>query len=117
MRLISMSHLARLLATVALLSTGQLMIKHGLTLRQGEPFGLSACLSPWVIAGIASVACSSLFYFSVLRELPLSVVFPFISLTYVVVMLASALLFEDRLTAARLAGMGFIVIGIVLLSR
>lgn len=112
-----MLQLGRLLATVMMLSTGQVLVKHGLSAREGQAFGIASFLNPWVIFGLLATAGSTWFYFSVLRELPLSVVYPFISLTYVVVILASALLFHDRLSLNRVIGMALIVSGILFISK
>ena len=117
MRALTMLQLGRLLTTVMMLSAGQVLVKHGLSAKEGQVFGIASFLNPWVILGLLATAGSTWFYFSVLRELPLSVVYPFISLTYVVVLLASAALFHDRLSMNRLLGMALIVSGIFFVSR
>jgi multidrug transporter EmrE-like cation transporter len=52
-----------------------------------------------------------------LNHYPLSFAYPFMSLVSFVVLIASAVLFHEGITAANIIGLGFISVGITVLSR
>ena len=52
-----------------------------------------------------------------LNHYPLSFAYPFMSLVSFVVLLASAVLFHEGITVANIIGLGFISVGITVLSR
>ena len=52
-----------------------------------------------------------------LNHYPLSFAYPFMSLVSCVVLLASAVLFHEGITVANIIGLGFISVGITVLSR
>ena len=93
---------------------GQLLLKTGAT-RGGAV--LQQFLSPWTIAGLACYFAAALGYILALRTLPLSIAYPTVASSYIVVMLASYLLFREPLTLTGLAGAGCIVFGIFLVHQ
>lgn len=55
------------------------------------------------------------FWVLCLKNMDLSYAYPFLSLSYVTIILAGKLLFKERLDLPKWMGMGFIVVGAVLL--
>ncbi len=109
--------------TVVLLSAGQILVKAGIQRTSisesanffGKLFPLF--LQPLVLGGLLTTALSTAFYFTVLSEVNLSIAYPFISFSYVVVLLLSSLLFHEHISKFQIAGIISIVIGIFFLSR
>jgi len=71
-----------------------------------------------LLFGLACYAASMLLWLRALGELPLSVAYPLLALSYPLVYLGALLLpgFEDALSATRLLGMLLTLLGIALLA-
>lgn len=84
-----------------------------------EKFGflLSMFLRPWVLSVFAAGFLASLCWMLALTRLPLSVAYPWTSLTFVGVIISSACLFGEPLRPLNLVGMGLLAAGIGLLSQ
>ncbi|HVN67699.1 MAG TPA: EamA family transporter, partial [Candidatus Sulfotelmatobacter sp.] len=74
-------------------------------------------LNPWVFIGFACFGLSSLFWLVVLSRMELSLVYPMVSVAYVIVALFSWYFFKENLTVIRWAGILVIILGVVLISR
>jgi multidrug transporter EmrE-like cation transporter len=69
---------------------------------------------PWILVGMASAFLAALFWMLAMTRLPLSHAYPFTAATFVLVVLGGAWLFSEPLSTAKLVGLAFIVIGVVL---
>ncbi|WP_158301923.1 EamA family transporter [Paenibacillus mesophilus] len=110
-----------LLSSVLLGVAGQLLMKWGLMnpkplWNQGP--SLVTMFSSWpVLAGLFSYALSSLFWLLTLKQMNISVAYPMVSLGYVVVAFAGYYLFSETITAGKWVGIGFVLLGVVFISR
>lgn len=111
------------LVSILLAVSGQLLMKHGMNLFGAFPISqmhfkiVPMILSPWVFSGFILFGISSLFWLAVLSRMQLSMVYPMVSLAYVLVALASIVLFHENVSALRWAGIAVICLGVVLISR
>ena len=115
-----------LLLTGVLLNAGaQLLLKAG-TNRVGEfsytldnivPIGLRLAANPPILAGLACYVVSVVVWILALSRVPVSVAYPMLSLGYIVNAFAAWMLFGESLTAQKLVGIGFIVVGVFLVAR
>jgi len=104
---------------------GQLILKWRLGQLGGVPAEISAKLlffakafiDPWLMSGFFSAYLASLAWMSAVSKLNLSHAYPFMSLSFVLVMFLSALFFHEALTWPKLVGMTCIVAGIVIGSQ
>ncbi|MEJ0036067.1 MAG: SMR family transporter [Gammaproteobacteria bacterium] len=69
----------------------------------------------WI--GLGCYGVSVILWLGALSRLPVSVAYPMLSLGYVINAVAAALLFGEAITAMKLAGIGLIGIGVIILSR
>lgn len=69
----------------------------------------------WV--GLGCYGVSVVLWLGALSRLPVSVAYPMLSLGYVVNAVAAWLLFGEAITATKLAGIGLIGLGVIVLSR
>lgn len=118
--------LALALLCVILASAAQLSLKLGvsvLPLLQAE--GLMAMRQAeavsttlWLVVGLACYGLSLLLWIRVLMRLPLSVAYPLLSISYVLVYLVATSwpAWGETGTPARSAGVGLIILGVVLVS-
>lgn len=112
---------------VALLASAvrQLVLKKGmgsmgaLTLDAGHLGGILARIvaSPYVLLGLAIYACGTVFWLVALSRVELSYAYPFVSLSYVVMLVASWLLLNEQISLLRIAGSAVVILGVLLISR
>jgi multidrug transporter EmrE-like cation transporter len=112
--------------TGVLLNAGaQLLLKAG-TLRIGEfaftaenvwPVGLRLASNPFILGGVACYVVSLVVWIMGLSRVPVSVAYPMLSVGYVVNAVAAWMLFGESLTAQKLIGIGFIIVGVFLVTR
>lgn len=74
-------------------------------------------LNPWVISGVVATFLAGVTWMMAMTKFQLSYAFPFVSLNYVLVMLASAFFFGEPLTANKILGLIAILIGIFVIAR
>ncbi len=108
------------LAAVVFSVAGQLLLKSGaqhLGAHGRIEFLAAAFRDARVLSGLAAWAASTLCWLYVLRVAPLSRAYGLTSLTYVLVLLASVLLFGEQIRRMHLVGTILIVIGITCLLQ
>jgi multidrug transporter EmrE-like cation transporter len=69
----------------------------------------------WI--GLGCYGVSVILWLGALSRLPVSVAYPMLSLGYVVNAVAAAVLFGEAVTVTKLAGIGLIGLGVIVLSR
>jgi drug/metabolite transporter (DMT)-like permease len=114
-----------ILLTVAFTVYGQLAIKSQVTRAGAMPDAAGAKLlfllrlmpNPWVLSGFAAALIAAIAWMAALTKFDLSFAYPFQSLSFIIVMFASALILREPLTVWKLAGMALIVLGIIVSSR
>jgi drug/metabolite transporter (DMT)-like permease len=74
-------------------------------------------LNLYVLAGLSTYAVSSLFYLHAIKQVPLSVAFPSVSLSYVVVAFFAHLIWGERFGWPQVVALGLISSGIFILTR
>lgn len=102
-----------LVATIILTTIGQLLIKKGATSLDGNRGLIRTILkSPWLMGGLFCALIAPLFYMMALREIPLSVAFPSMASTYVLVAAGAAYFFNEKMNFLAWSGVFFIVLGL-----
>jgi multidrug transporter EmrE-like cation transporter len=74
-------------------------------------------LDPWIILGILAAFFAGISWMAAMTKLELSFAYPFISLSFVLVFVFSALLFHEAVTAPKVIGMLLIIAGIIVTGR
>jgi multidrug transporter EmrE-like cation transporter len=74
-------------------------------------------VNPWVASALAGLFLAALAWMAALTRLDLSHAYPFMSLAFVLVMVASAFFFGEPLTGPKVAGIALICIGIAVGSQ
>ena len=101
-----------LAAAIILGVGGQLLLKEGT--ERGQGF-LAQFFDPFIIAGLATYALAAVFYILAIKRLPVSIAFPSVALSYVIVAIAAHFLWQEPLGIAQFAGIALIAGGILLL--
>jgi undecaprenyl phosphate-alpha-L-ara4N flippase subunit ArnE len=98
--------------------TGQLLMKRAAISGGALEGGAQrAILSGWFIAGGVSLGVSMLAWVQVLRKLPLTIAHPITGAIFVMVPLASHVLWNEPLPMRRVLGIAIIGAGIVVVAR
>ena len=112
-----------LAVSILLAVVGQLMMKRGMMLFGAFPITqiisklIPMFLNPWVFFGFVFFGLSSVFWLVVLSRLQLSLVYPMVSVAYVLVAFASLIFFKENVSLVRWLGIAIIMVGVFLISR
>jgi multidrug transporter EmrE-like cation transporter len=74
-------------------------------------------LNPWIISALLAAFLASVFWMAAMTKLQLSHAYPFMGLTFVIVLLASGFFFQEPVTPLKIAGVSLIFLGLVLSSQ
>ncbi|MBN2058210.1 MAG: EamA family transporter [Candidatus Saganbacteria bacterium] len=112
------------LSTSIILATmGQLLMKRGMMSFGAFPVSqllskiIPMFLNPYVFVGLACFGASAVTWLVVLSRMELSLVYPMVSVAYVIVALVSWIFFKENLTLVRWLGILVIMVGVFLISR
>lgn len=114
-----------LVVAVGLATAGQLLLKSGMTeigeitsLGTGHIFGLvRGVATTWqTFVGLMCFGGSSVFWLVILSRLPLSTAYPFVALSYLIILAVSAFVLHERPPILSWMGASFIMLGIVLVG-
>jgi drug/metabolite transporter (DMT)-like permease len=116
-----------ILISVLVGALGQLLLKKGmndmgqlslsLPLRQLVGTLLRIGTNPYVFIGLIVYLAATIFWLVALSRVDLSYAYPFASLSYVIMLIASWLLFKESLTPIRLLGTLVICLGVFIIYR
>jgi drug/metabolite transporter (DMT)-like permease len=107
--------------TIVLTVYGQIIVKWQVTRAGALPratgdkveFLLRLAVNPWIITVFAGAFIAALAWFAAMTKLELSHAYPFMALSFVLVLLLSGLFLGETITAGKVAGIVLIGLGIV----
>ena len=116
---------ALVLTGVLLNAAAQLLLKAGTNavghfdfhLDNLLPVGLKLALEPHILGGMACYAISLVIWIMALSRVPVSIAYPMLSIGYVINAFIAWQWFGEALAAQKMLGIGFIVVGVVLVAR
>jgi len=116
---------ALVLTGVLLNATAQLLLKAGTNVvghfefhfENLIPIGMKIAFQPYILGGMTCYAISLVIWIMALSRVPVSIAYPMLSIGYVVNAAVAYFWFGEPLAAQKLLGLGFIVIGVVLVAR
>jgi drug/metabolite transporter (DMT)-like permease len=104
---------AALAAAILIGVLGQLLLKTGAD--QASDGVLAQFLNPFTIGGLAAYGVGAICYILAIKRIPVSIAFPSVALSYVLVAIAAHLLWQEALGWQQFAGIGLIAAGILVL--
>ena len=112
-------------ATVALTVAGQFLLKWQVLRAGALPAGTAEklqflgklLLNPWVLSAFAAAFLASITWMLAMTRLQLSHAYPMTALTFALVVVGSAVFFNEPVTPLKLAGLLLIIIGICVGSQ
>lgn len=125
LRQLSITGYLFILGTIAFTVYGQLIVKW--QVRLSGPFPVEAAdriaylskivINPWILSSLTAAFLAFLCWVAALTKFELSYAYPFTSLSFVFVLLISAVLFSESVTLFKLLGLVLIIVGVILGSR
>lgn len=118
-----MSKYVMVLLSISLTAAAQILLKLGVAASASPAAAplservLRTTGSPYVLGGLAVYGLSTAFWLVALSELKLSVAYPMVSLSYVLVVLGSVWILGEQITASQIIGLCLIIAGVVFLVR
>ena len=115
-----------LILTGVLLNAGaQLLLKAGtnavgqfeFTMENVLPVGMRLAMEPHILGGMVCYVVSLVVWIMGLSRVEVSVAYPMLSIGYVVNAVAAWYLFGESVSALRLSGIGFIIVGVFLVAK
>lgn len=80
-------------------------------------FFVRVLCDPFVFSGFVSAFLASLCWMSAMTKFDLSYAYPFMSVPFVIILLLSALFFNEAVTIPKVMGLAFIIVGICIGAR
>lgn len=111
-------------ATICFTSVAQLVLKWQMA-KIGPPdesiydvarWLIRVLLNPWILSVFAGAFLAAISWFFAVSRVPLSYAYPFVALTFPIVVIGSGFLFDEPVRWTTLLGTGFIVAGLVIIS-
>ncbi len=121
-----LSSVLLILLSISIAMGGQLLLKTGIDRIGINGFGSMKSLiglfsgiirSPMVLTGLFLYFISAAIWLVVLSTVELSFAYPFIGITYVMVMVLSRFILKEEVNPLRWAGAFIITVGVVVISR
>jgi multidrug transporter EmrE-like cation transporter len=81
------------------------------------PVGMKIAVQPHILGGLGCYVVSVVVWIMGLSRVPVSIAYPMLSVGYVLNALAAWYLFGESITAQKLIGIGFIIVGVFLVAR
>jgi multidrug transporter EmrE-like cation transporter len=114
-----------ILAVVTTNALSQLLLKHGMNTVGKFDFGGQSlyrmlpvvAFNPYVVGGLLVLVFSMGLHLMALSRVDLSYAYPFLSVSYVLVLIAGYFWFGESINAARIAGIGLICVGTFFVAR
>lgn len=111
--------------TVFLTVYGQIVIKWQVAtfgklpaqLNEKFSFMLQLLLNPWVLSGLIAAFGASISWMLAMTKLDLNYAYPFVSLSFVLIVISGAVFFNESLNTWKILGAMLIVAGVVVGSR
>jgi multidrug transporter EmrE-like cation transporter len=104
---------------------GQLVIKWRVSLFGDLPknllaiitFLLKVMLDPFVISGFCSAFVASFFWLAAMTKFEISFAYPFMSLSFILVLVLSGVFLDESVTIQKCLGLVIIILGIIVSTR
>jgi multidrug transporter EmrE-like cation transporter len=104
---------------------GQLVFKWQVDQAGGIPSGTSGriqyffdlAMRPWMISAMLLIGVAALCWIAAIDKLDLSRAYPFVSASFILVLLASAIFFGEAITVPKVVGASLIVLGLIVGSQ
>ncbi|MCC2249972.1 MAG: EamA family transporter [Bacillota bacterium] len=112
-----------ILGTIGFTVYGQLILKWKIDQYGSLPnafmgkinFLLQLLLNPWILSGLFSAFLAALCWMAAMTKFDISYAYPFMSLSFVLVFILSAVLFGEPVSPPKIVGFSLVIAGIIIM--
>lgn len=79
-------------------------------------FLVKLLLDPFIFSGFVAAFVASLFWMAAMTKFQISFAYPFMSLSFVLVLIFSGFFLNETINASKIIGLGLIILGIIVTS-
>lgn len=116
-----MSNILLILSSIIMGAIGQILLKLGANKIDNLGLNVAGFISLvtnyYVMSGLVLFGTSFLLWIKVLTKNNLSYVYPMVSLSYIIIVVASKFLFNEQFTYNKIIGILAIIIGVIFINR
>lgn len=80
-------------------------------------YTLNLLMNPWILCAILATFFAGVSWMLAMTKFEISYAYPFVSLNYILVLAAGFLLFNEPISATKLAGGALIILGIIIIAK
>lgn len=80
-------------------------------------FVIKFFLDPFIVSGFVSAFIASLFWMAAMTKFDISFAYPFMSLSFILVLVLSSIFFEEAITIGKICGLGLVLFGLFISVR
>ena len=111
-----------ILIGIILASVGQIALKMGMNsmgpITNYDPSTIiTTFLNPYILSGLAMYGLATAFWLIALSKKDLSFVYPFIALTFIIVLMLSNVILKENIGIYRIIGTFIIILGLILIMK
>lgn len=99
-----------------LISIGQLLLKKSALITQGVDV-IHKIINLYFISGLFFYGISTLLWIKILEKIEVSIAYPVMALSYIIVMLVSYFIFGEQISFFKILGILFILIGVFFITK
>lgn len=74
-------------------------------------------MNPWILSGLSAAFAASLCWMLAMTRLELNYAYPFVSLSFVLIVIAGSVFFNESITTWKIMGTVLIIAGVIVASR
>jgi multidrug transporter EmrE-like cation transporter len=117
-----MKEIILILVSILFGAIGQVLMKYGTMHASSDGEGVLAVLLKYftnlpILAGLSFYALSAVIWIFAISKVELSYAYPMVALGYVVVVTLSYFLFDEGVSALRIAGLATIIAGVLIIAK
>lgn len=105
-----------LLLNIVLISIGQLLLKKASIITLNQTL-VEKILNLFFIGGLFFYGLSTLLWIKILEKIEISVAYPVMAMSYIIVTIGASLFFQEMITGYKITGIIFIIIGIIFMVK
>jgi len=74
-------------------------------------------INPWVISGVVATFFAGVSWMLAMTKFEISYAYPFISLNFLIILVAGYLLFSESMSGIKLIGTGLVILGLIVIAK
>lgn len=116
---------AYIFSTIVLTVYSQVVMRWQVSLAGSPPsapedklrFVMSLLINPWILSGIVATFLAGVSWMLAMTKFQISYAYPYVSLNYILVIIAGALIFNESISFMKIIGSAVVILGIIIIAK